>query len=78
MRDASVSCPIARKDFMIDGGEQLLVSHLCATLAALAVITSADACMWMEKMCTGKDEQHWVCDFAFVHLIMAMSAYFMA
>lgn len=31
MRDASVSCPIARKNFMIDGGEQLLVSHLCAT-----------------------------------------------
>lgn len=31
MRDASVSCPAARKDFMIDGGEQLLVSHLCRT-----------------------------------------------
>lgn len=33
VRDASVSCPIARKDFMIDGGEQLLVSHLCTALA---------------------------------------------
>lgn len=33
MRDACVSCPIGRKDFMIDGGGQLLVSHVCAAPA---------------------------------------------
>lgn len=78
MRDASVSCPIARKGFMIDGGERLLVSHLCATPAALTVITSADACTWKERLGASKAEQHSVCDFAFVHLIRAMSACLLA
>lgn len=78
MRDASVSCPIGRKDFMIDAGERLLVSHLCATPAALTVITSANACTWKERLGAGKDEQRSVCDFAFVHLITALSACFPA
>lgn len=78
MRDASVSCPIGRKDFMIDGGERLLVSHLCAAPAALTVITSADACTWKERLGASKVEQRSVCDFAFVHLITAMSACLLA
>lgn len=59
---------------MINGGEQLLVSHLRAALAALTVITSADACMWKEKLGTGKEKQRWVHDFAFVYMITVMSA----
>lgn len=46
MRNAdTVSCPIPRKDFMIDGRHlHLEVSHLCTALSALTVITSESVC----------------------------------
>ena len=47
MRNANtVSCPIPRKDFMIDGRRwHWELSHLCTALSALTVITSECVCV---------------------------------